>query len=80
MMTGLYKSDFNKDLYTAEEIIKLKPDTVRIYPTVVLKNTHLAYLQEIGEYTAPTAEVTAPFCSLLIKSVQLHGAGLVATA
>ena len=67
MMTGLYKSDFKKDFYTAEEIVKLKPDTVRIYPTVVLKNTHLGYLQEIGEYKAPTAEESAPFCAELLQ-------------
>ena len=67
MMTGLYKSDFHKDLYTANEIIKLKPDTVRVYPTVVLKNTHLGYLQEIGEYKAPTAEESAPFCAELLQ-------------
>ena len=67
MMTGLYKSNFEKDRYTAEEIVKLKPDTVRIYPTVVLKNTHLAYLQEIGEYKAPTAEESAPFCAELLQ-------------
>ena len=67
MMTGLYKSDFIKDKYTAEEIVKLKPDTVRIYPTVVLKNTHLGYLQETGEYKAPTAEESAPFCAELLQ-------------
>lgn len=67
MMTGLYKSDFEKDEYTACEIIKLRPDTVRIYPTVVLKNTHLGYLREIGEYTAPTAEESAPFCAELLQ-------------
>ncbi len=67
MMTGLYRSDFSKDLYTAKEIIKLKPDTVRIYPTVVLKNTHLGYLQEVGEYNAPTAEESAPFCADLLQ-------------
>jgi histone acetyltransferase (RNA polymerase elongator complex component) len=67
MMTGLYKSDFDKDLYTAKEIIKLKPNTVRIYPTVVLKNTHLGYLQKIGEYKAPTAEESAPFCAELLQ-------------
>ena len=66
MMTGLYKSDFQKDLYTANEIIKLKPDTVRIYPTVVLKNTQLGHLQETGEYKAPTAEESAPFCAELL--------------
>ncbi len=67
MMTGLYKSDFEKDMQTALEIIKIKPDTVRIYPTVVLKNTHLGFLQEKGEYIAPTAEETAPFCAKLLE-------------
>lgn len=67
MMTGLYKSDFQKDEQTALEIIKIKPDTVRIYPTVVLKNTHLGYLQETGEYIAPTAEDSAPFCARLLE-------------
>lgn len=67
MMTGLYESDFGKDLYTAKEIVQLKPDTVRIYPTVVLKNTHLGYLQETGEYKAPTAEESSPFCAQLLQ-------------
>ncbi len=67
MMTGLYKSDFEKDEYTAREIIKLKPNTVRIYPTVVLKNTHLGFLQEKGEYIAPNAEDSAPFCAKLLQ-------------
>ena len=67
MMTGLYKSDFQKDEQTALEIIKIKPDTVRIYPTVVLKNTHLGYLQGMGEYIAPTAEDSASFCAKLLQ-------------
>lgn len=67
MMTGLYKSDFEKDMKTALEIINIKPDTVRIYPTVVLKNTYLAQLQNSGEYIAPTAEETAPFCAKLLQ-------------
>ncbi len=73
MMTGLYKSDFEKDEQTALEIIKIKPDTVRIYPTVVLKNTHLAYLQEKGEYIAPDAEDSAPFCAKLLQMFESNG-------
>ena len=73
MMTGLYKSDFQKDEQTALEIIKLRPDTVRIYPTVVLKNTHLGYLQEMGEYIAPTAEESAPFCARLLQLFEKEG-------
>ena len=73
MMTGLYKSDFEKDEQTALEIIKIKPDTVRIYPTVVLKNTYLGYLQEIGEYMAPDAEDSAPFCAKLLEMFESNG-------
>lgn len=73
MMTGLYKSDFSKDEYTASEIIKIRPDTVRIYPTVVLKNTYLGFLQEKCEYRAPTAEETAPFCAKLLQLFENEG-------
>ena len=38
MMTGLYGSSDDLDRMTAEEFIKLKPDTVRIYPTIVHLN------------------------------------------
>ena len=73
MMTGLYKSDFQKDVQTAKEIIKLQPDTVRIYPTVVLKNTHLGDLFEKGEYKAPTAEESVPLCAELLQMFENEG-------
>ena len=56
MMTGLYKSNFEKDFYTAQKIADLKPDTVRIYPTVVLKNTELEKLYNNGEYEPLSVE------------------------
>lgn len=67
MMTGLYKSNFKKDLYTAEEFIKIKPDTVRIYPTVVLKNTELEKLYLKREYTPLSIEDAAEQGSKLFK-------------
>lgn len=73
MMTGLYGSDFQKDYFTAREIIKLHPDTVRIYPTVVLKNTYLAELFGKGEYLPPNAEETAPFAARLLTEFQNEG-------
>lgn len=73
MMTGLYGSDFEKDYFTAREIIKLHPDTVRIYPTVVLKNTYLAELFLNGEYLPPTAEQTAPFAARLLTEFENNG-------
>lgn len=77
MMTGLYKSTFEKDYETAEKIIELSPDTVRIYPTVVLKNTRLGELYEKGEYNPPNAEETAPFCSELLELFQNAGINVI---
>lgn len=66
MMTGLYGSDNDNDTYTACEFIKLKPDTVRIYPTVILKGTHLAELYNSGEYRAQTVGDAADLCAELL--------------
>ena len=41
MMVGLYKSSVNDELKTMESIIEICPDTVRIYPVVVLEGTKL---------------------------------------
>lgn len=66
MMTGLYKSDFQKDINTAEEFIKIKPDTVRIYPTVILDNTYLGELYKNKVYSSYTLDESVDLCSKLI--------------
>ena len=67
MMTGLYKSSWEKDIQTAKRIIEIKPDTVRIYPTVVLKNTKLGELYIKGEYMPPDAEQSAPHVAQMMQ-------------
>ena len=66
MMTGLYMSDDDVDIKTAEAFIKIKPDTVRIYPTIVMKNTDLALLIENGRYIPQTLQNAVSLCSKLI--------------
>ena len=63
MMTGLYGDTIEKSLYTVDEIIKLKPDTVRIYPTVILKGTRLGDLFESGEYRTFSSDETIELCA-----------------
>lgn len=66
MMTGLYLDTDDKAIQTAEKLIKLKPSTVRIYPTVVLKNTYLAELYDKGLYTPQTVDDAAKLCTELL--------------
>ena len=49
-MIGMYNSSFSLDKMTAREIVKLKPDFVRMHPTLVLKETVLEKLYLSGEY------------------------------
>lgn len=66
MMTGLYFSDEQKDIFTAEQFIKIRPDAVRIYPTVIMKDTKLAQLYAYGEYKPYTLEQSVDLCAKLI--------------
>lgn len=56
MMTGLYGSSLDDDIYTAFEIAKLSPDFVRIYPTMILPKTELYNLYSEKEYIPMTVE------------------------
>ncbi len=66
MMTGLFGDCDEYALYTAQEIIKLCPDTVRIYPTIVLKNTDLAALYDDNKYQPESINEAVNLCSKLL--------------
>ena len=67
MMTGLLGDTPEKSLRTAEDIISLKPDTVRIYPTIVLAGTYLGELFKKGEYKPQSVEDAVNLCAVLLK-------------
>lgn len=67
MMTGLPGDDGAASVYTAEEIIKLKPDGVRIYPTVVLAGTELERMMTAGTYSPHEVETAVELCGTLYE-------------
>lgn len=73
MMTGLYRDTPERCLYTAEEFIRLSPKTVRIYPTVILKNTLLGELFGRGEYKSFSFEETVDLCARLLVRFEERG-------
>ena len=68
MMTGLFCDSAERDIYTAEKIISLNPDTVRIYPTIVLEGTRLSSLVKEGKFTPPSLEDTI---DLVVKLLEM---------
>ncbi len=77
MMTGLYGSNDKTDIQTAEDIANLKPDTVRIYPAITLKNTFLATLYQRGIYIPPTLDDTISLCAKLLDFFNEQGINVI---
>ena len=73
MMTGMYGSDPETDRETARRFVSLRPDAVRIYPTVVLAGTRLCDLYRAGAYVPPTLSDSVSLCAGLLQTFQNAG-------
>ncbi|MCI8441835.1 MAG: radical SAM protein [Provencibacterium sp.] len=73
MMTGLYGDTDTGALQTAKELAALHPDTMRIYPTAVLRGTGLERLFREGAYRPPGVEESIPLCAELLRYFTSHG-------
>ena len=73
MMTGLYRDTEEYVRKTCSEFIALQPDTVRVYPTVILKGTRLGRLFESGEYRSFGFEQTVELCAGLLRDFSAAG-------
>ena len=73
MMTGLPADTDEKSIATAQRLIALKPDGVRIYPTVVLRGTALYALWQRGAYREHTVEDAVRVCAKLLPLFEQAG-------
>jgi radical SAM superfamily enzyme len=85
MMVGLPGDDESLSLETARKIADLQPDFVRIYPTVVVKNSRLARWYSKGTYTplsldAAVTQVKNLYLYFKKKNIQIVRMGLQASA
>lgn len=77
MMVGLYGSTVALDSFTAEELIKLSPSEVRIYPTVILECTRLAELFRDREYIPIALDTTVELCARLLERFEERGIAVI---
>lgn len=77
MMTGLYGDTDEKAILTAKRLASLKPATVRIYPTVVLKGTELDRLYKSGEFSPQSVEEASDLCVKLIPIFENAGIKII---
>ncbi len=73
IMTGLYADDNESAERTVKKVIEIRPDTVRIYPTIVLKDTDLAALYLDNKYKPQTLSEAVKLASKLYLMLSREG-------
>lgn len=73
MMIGLYKSSPEKERESFEKICGLCPDTLRIYPVVILEDTKLGELYKCGGYETFNFDTAVELCSEFLTSAENRG-------
>ena len=77
MMTGLPGSSDESDAETARRLIALKPDGVRIYPTVIVRDTALCDMWQAGEYEEHTVEDAVRVCAKIVPLFEQTGIPII---
>ncbi len=77
MMTGLPGSDDQSDADTARELAALGPDGVRVYPTVIVRDTALFDLWRAGRYKEHTVEDAVRVCARIVPIFDAAGIPII---
>ena len=77
MMTGLPGDNDDIARDTARRIIALQPDCVRIYPTLVIKDTYLEKMYREGRYTPQTVDDAAALAAEFIVMFENVGISVI---
>lgn len=79
LMPGLPGEDFNSLINTAIKAVQIRPDFVRIYPTIVIANTKLAELYRQGEYQPLSLDQAVKRSSYLKLLFERNGITVIRT-
>ncbi len=77
MMIGLPGEPPQAALRTAKRLAALRPDTARVYPTVVLPGTELEELWRQGQYTPPGLEEGIALCAATLRIFEAAGVRVI---
>jgi histone acetyltransferase (RNA polymerase elongator complex component) len=77
MMVGLPGDRFKSTYETAEKIISLKPDCVRIYPTIVFQNTELNQMFQEGHYKPLSLEDAIEYTSDILQLLYANNINVI---
>ncbi|MGI5911984.1 MAG: elongator complex protein 3 [Syntrophomonadaceae bacterium] len=77
LMIGLPEDNYNRDIDTARKVVGLKPDMVRIYPTLVIAQTPLERLFYENSYTPLSLAEAINTCKEMLLIFQENGINVI---
>ncbi len=77
MMTGLDGDTDAGARRTAEKLADLRPDCIRIYPTIVIRGTELGERYLRGEYRPQTLDEAVNLCAALLDFFESRGISVI---
>lgn len=77
MMVGLIGDDEEKAIYTAKEFIKIDPFCVRIYPTLVIRDTYLEKKYRNNTYKPLTLEDAIDMTAYLLMLFEYYNVDVI---
>jgi radical SAM enzyme (TIGR01210 family) len=77
MMTGLPSDTDEYAIETARRLIELKPECVRIYPTLTIKDTYLEQMYKAGKYRPQTLDEAVKLAKELLLMFEKNGISVI---
>lgn len=77
IMPGLPGSSFKKDLETVDEVLKMRPDFARVYPTLVINDTKLEKMYKNGEFSPLSLDEATELSAIAIAKLELSGIKII---
>jgi histone acetyltransferase (RNA polymerase elongator complex component) len=77
MMTGLPGDTKERSIETAQKIIALAPDGVRIYPSVIIENTPMEDMWREGKYCEHTVDEAVDWCARIVPMFEAAGITII---
>lgn len=77
MMTGLPGADRQADIETARKLAALRPDGVRVYPTVIIRGTALEAMWRAGQYKEHTVQDAVDVCAEILRLFDMENVPVI---
>ncbi|MCI6151703.1 elongator complex protein 3 [Fusobacterium perfoetens] len=77
LMPGLPGSSYESDIESVKKVIEIAPQNVRVYPTLIIKDTEMERMYKRGEYEVFTLEEAIKRCRKICSLLELNNINII---